>query len=107
MSQLWPSCRFQKETRAILSKSSIRDRLDAILFAAPDALGAFGGVTVLERYGLSPFAISGMVSCSPLATAEAAEITGLPIVSREELWDRAVVTDLLTPYIRQPALSAA
>ena len=98
---------FQKETRAILKNSSIRDRLDAILFAAPDALGAFGGVTVLEGYGLSPFAISGMVSCSPLATAEAAEITGLPILSREELWDRSVVASLVAPHLRQPALSAA
>ena len=98
---------FQKETRAILTKSSIRDRLDAILFAAPDALGAYGGVAVLERYGMSPFAISGMVSCSPLASAEAAEITGLPIVSREQLCDRAVVTDLLAPHMRQRELSAA
>ncbi|MGC3936860.1 hypothetical protein ACOTTU_03540 [Roseobacter sp. EG26] len=98
---------FQRETRAILNKSRIRERLDGILFAAPDALGAFGGVTVLERYGLSPFAISGMVSCSPLATAEAAEITGLPILTREQLWDRSMVTQLVRPYVRQPELCAA
>ncbi len=98
---------FQRETRAILNQSRIRERLDGILFAAPDALGAFGGVTVLERYGLSPFAISGMVSCSPLASAEAAQITGLPILSREELWDRAVVSKLVARHVRQLALSAA
>ena len=98
---------FQHETRAILNKSRIRERLDGILFAAPDALGAFGGVTVLERYGLSPFAISGMVSCSPLATTEAAEITGLPILSRQELWDRAVVSKLIAPYVRHPHQNAA
>ncbi|WP_371225215.1 hypothetical protein [Roseovarius sp. 2305UL8-3] len=98
---------FQNETRAILNKSRIRDRLDGILFAAPDALGAFGGVTVLERYGLSPFAISGMVSCSPLASAEAAQITGLPILSREELWDRAVVSQLIAPYLRDAHLKVA
>lgn len=93
---------FQKETRAILNKSRIRERLDGIIFAAPDALGAFGGVTVLERYGLSPFAISGMVSCSPLATAEASEITGLPILSQEDLRNQAVVSQLIEPYLRRP-----
>lgn len=98
---------FQKETRAILSKSRIRNRLDGILFAAPGALAAFGGVTVLERYRLSPFAISGIVSRSPLASAEAAEMTGLPILSRENLWDSAVVSHLVEPFARQGNLSAA
>lgn len=98
---------FQKETRAILTKSGIRDRLDAILFAAPDALGAFGGVTVLERYGLSPFAISGKVSLSPLATSETVEMTGLPVLSREQLWDSAVISDLVIPYLRQTIRAAA
>ena len=83
---------FQQETRAILQGSRIRDRLDGLLFAAPDALGAMGGVAVLERYGLSPFAISGMLTLSPLATQEALEITGLPILSRDELWDPAVIS---------------
>lgn len=98
---------FQRETRTILSNSRIRDRLDGILFAAPDALGAFGGVTVLEQYGLSPFAISGMVSRSPLATAEAAEVTGLPILSREELWDQEIVSKLIAPHVRGSALKFA
>lgn len=78
---------FQQETRAILRKSRIRDQLDGLLFAAPDALSALGGVMVLERMNLTPFAISGMVSCSPLAAKEAAEATGLPILSREDLWE--------------------
>ena len=34
-----------------------------------------GGVMVLEGFNLSPFAISGVVSCSPLAAAEAAAAT--------------------------------
>ena len=98
---------FQRETKSILKKSRIRDRLDGILFAAPDALGAFGGVTVLESYGLSPFAISGMVSCSPLGSAEAAEVTGLPVLSKEQLWDRSVVSELVAPHIRQPVRASA
>ncbi|MFY2825172.1 hypothetical protein [Ruegeria sp. MALMAid1280] len=92
---------FQQETRAILQSSRIRDRLDGILFAAPDALSALGGVTVLGRAGLGPFAISGMVSCSPLATAEAIEATGRPILSREDLWSPEVITRHVVPLMRR------
>ncbi len=92
---------FQQETRAILAAGAIRERMDGILFAAPDALSALGGVHVLERLGLSPFAISGMVSCSPLARAEAQEVTGLPILSREDLWDAGVIDAHIAPMMRR------
>ncbi|WP_299707200.1 hypothetical protein [uncultured Tateyamaria sp.] len=92
---------FQQETRDILKASHIRDRLDGILFAAPDALSALGGVMVLERLQLTPFAISGMVSCSPLATAEAAEVTGLPILSREDLWSPEAIALHVAPLMRR------
>ncbi len=91
---------FQQETRAILRASAIRDRLDGILFAAPDALSALGGVHVLEKLGLSPFAISGMVSCSPLARAEAEEVTALPVLSREDLWNPAMIQAHVGPMMR-------
>lgn len=91
---------FQQETREILKSSRIRDRLDGILFAAPDALSAMGGVIVLDRVGLAPFAISGMVSCSPLATAEAAEVTGLPILTREDLWSSEAIARHVAPLMR-------
>ncbi|MEM7641546.1 MAG: hypothetical protein AAF366_03365 [Pseudomonadota bacterium] len=94
---------FQQETRAILKGSRIRDRLDGILFAAPDALSALGGVMVLEDLDLTPFAISGMVSCSPLAAAEAAEVTGLPVLSREDLWARQTIDLHVAPLMRHLA----
>lgn len=92
---------FQQETRDILKSSRIRDRLDGILFAAPDALSALGGVVVLDQVGLAPFAISGMVSCSPLATAEAGDVTGLPILSREDLWSSDTIAQHVAPLMRR------
>ena len=92
---------FQQETRAILKASRIRDRLDAILFTVRDALSALGGVMALEKYNLSPFAISGMVSCSPLAAAEAAEVTGLPILSRQDLRSPETIELHVVPFLRQ------
>ncbi len=98
---------FQQETRAILRSSRIRDRLDGILFAAPDALSALGGVTVLAQVGLSPFAISGMVSCSPLAMAEAAEVTDRPILSREDLWSPEAIARHVAPLMRRDPVDMA
>lgn len=92
---------FQQETRAVLAGSMIRDRLDGILFAAPDALSAYGAVRVLERLGLSPFAISGLVSVSPLARAEAEEVTCLPILSRDDLRAPEVIRPLIAPLMRR------
>lgn len=91
---------FQQETREILKSSRIKDRLDGILFAAPDALSALGGVTVLNQMGLSPFAISGMVSCSPLAAAEAREVTKLPILSKQDLWLSETIAEYVLPLMR-------
>ncbi|MGQ0567694.1 MAG: hypothetical protein ACT4OK_21880 [Gemmobacter sp.] len=99
---------FQQETRAVLQASSIRDRMDGILFAAPDALSAYGAVQMLKPLGLSPFAISGLVSVSPLALAEAAEVTGLPILTREDLRSPDRIGGLVAPLMRHsPAKSAA
>lgn len=91
---------FQQETRAILKSSRIRDRLDGILFAAPDALSALGGETVLNKMNLGAFAISGMVSCSPLAASEAAAVTGLPILTREDLWSPDTIASHVAPLMR-------
>lgn len=91
---------FQQETAAILAGSSIIARMDALMFATPDALGAVGGVKVLAEFGLRPFAISGMVTRSPLAAAEAHKTTGVRLLTREELCDPASVSEALAETLR-------
>lgn len=78
---------FQAETAEIMKSSRIKDRLDASLFAAPDALGAVGGVSIMQKHGLTPFAVSGMVTRSPLAVREAEAVTGTKLLSRDDLID--------------------
>ncbi len=98
---------FQQETAAILNGSRIIDRMDALMFAAPDALGAVGGVKVLEQYDLRPFAISGMVTRSPLAVAEAHAATAVPLLTREDLCDPARISEALAETLRTAALPVA
>jgi hypothetical protein len=90
---------FQSETADLLRNSVIREALDGLLFAAPDALGALGGVTVLRQMGFEPFAVSGLVSCSPLAVAEAFAATHVPIVSRDDLRNPETVHELVQSFI--------
>lgn len=98
---------FQAETAAILRSSRIRWRMDGLLFAAPDALGALGGTEVLRAHGLRPFAISGMVTCSPLAQAEAVAATGIAHYSRGELASAEVARMLIAGFIRDASHRAA
>lgn len=60
-----------------------------MVFACGDAVAAAGGVTELARYGLRPDALTGIVSCSPLASAEAA--TKVPVLRKGDLADPAEV----------------
>lgn len=98
---------FQGETAAILKDSSIVERMDGILFATSDALGAVGGVSTLARYGHRPFALSGMLSLSALGTMEAETETNLPVISRDALCDGTTAADLIAPLMRNRTQEAA
>lgn len=78
---------FQKETAELLRSPRIRNAVAGVMYATPDAIGAAGGVSLLRQLGLEPFAVSGKVTCSPLASAEAEAATRVPLVSRAGLCD--------------------
>jgi hypothetical protein len=75
----------QTETRALVAGPLFRERIDGVVFAANDAMGAAAGVEWLRSAGLHVVAVSGALTASPLATAEAAAITGLPCLTIEQL----------------------
>ncbi len=56
-----------------------------MIFAAADALGASAGAEWLFQRDLPLVALSGRISASPLASREAAQITGLPVIGSEDL----------------------
>lgn len=76
---------FQRETAALLSSPRFADRLDGVVFAAGDAMGAAAGAAWLAGRGLTPLALAGTLTCSPLAAREAAEASGLPVLDLEAL----------------------
>jgi len=78
---------YQKETAALLADPGFRAGLSGVIFACGDALAAAGGVAELTRLGLRSMALTGILSCSPMASAEALAATGIEIVSRGQLHD--------------------
>ena len=75
----------QRETAMLLECPEVKARIHRLVFAAHDALGAIAGVDILRRrFGLTPDAISGLCSASPLAIQELSEFTDIPVVSNTQ-----------------------
>lgn len=75
----------QRETALLLASEEVKNRIHRLIFCAGDALGCIGGLQVLkEQFGLTPDAISGVFSSSPLATKELADHTEVPVFNNLE-----------------------
>lgn len=77
----------QLETAELLRSATLRERVDAIIFAAADAMGAMAGARWLAERNLPLIGLAGLVTASPLARQEAIEATGLPVFGLAELAD--------------------
>lgn len=70
----------QRETAMLLESEDVKSRIHKLIFCAGDALGAIGGIKVLQdRFNLAPDAVSGVCSSSPLAVQELREFTNIPV----------------------------
>jgi len=76
---------FQRETAMLLREPEVRSRIHKLVFCAADAAGVVGGLKVLkESFDLTPCAISGLCSSSPLALREITEFTDIPVLKSME-----------------------
>ncbi|PNU21782.1 DUF1611 domain-containing protein [Geothermobacter hydrogeniphilus] len=69
----------QQETAQVFGMAEFAGRLDGVMFAANDALGAQAGVAWLAARQLPVIGVTGVLTSSPLATREAEAATGLPV----------------------------
>jgi hypothetical protein len=87
----------QRETAMLLSSPEITSRINKLIFCANDAFGAIGGLRILqERFNLSPDALSGVCSSSPLHMRELAEFTNIPVFNSANP-DLRQLADILLP----------
>lgn len=76
---------FQRETAELLKSPAFARAVDAVVFAAGDAMGSAAGVQLLRAMGLPVTAASGVLTASPLAMREAEVATGLTVLDLEAL----------------------
>lgn len=80
---------FQRETAQLIADPWFQSRISGLVFACGDAVAAAGGVAELARLGLAPDLLTGMLSCSPMASREAEAATGIPVLRKSDLSDPA------------------
>lgn len=83
---------YQEETAGLFSSAAFQSIVHGIIFAANDAMGAKTGVEWLWQRDLPVLALSGVLTSSPLATREAQEAVGLPILKVKTLCDPAIAS---------------
>lgn len=88
---------FQDETARLLDSPVFTRLVDSIIFAAGDAMGGTAGVEWLRHKKLPVIAVSGLLTASPLAMAEAAKATGLPVLDKRALSAASVMSVLDIP----------
>ncbi len=91
---------YQEETAALLSSQLFAQNVDAVMFAANDALGAAAGVEWLRERNLPIVGITGTLAQSPLAMREAASATALRVYHLSQLSDPAFALNQLVPSRR-------
>lgn len=88
---------YQGETRQLLNAEFLHPLVDSVLFAAADALGASAGVGLLRAAGHDPAAVTGLLTVSPLAAAEAEAELDVPVLGTYELAQAETAMRFLAP----------
>lgn len=91
----------QRETAALLSSARTAQRLDAVLLAAADSMGAVMGASWLRGRGLPLRAVTGLLTSSPLATREAQHQLDVEVIATRALLNSTEAARLChrTPFV--------
>lgn len=98
---------FQRETASLLEMAAFQAGVDVILFAAGDAMGGAAGVSWLQERNLPVRGLTGLLTASPLAIAEAKAAVNVPVLDLEALSDPGIADQLMTKSGRPTLLPAA
>jgi len=76
---------YQEETARLLSSKKLMEKIDGLIFAAGEALGAKAGVEWLNRLDIPVAALSGTLTRSPLAMREAEKALNIRVLTSDDL----------------------
>ncbi len=97
---------YQPETAALLADPAFVAHVDGLLVAAADSLGASAAASWLREHVMTPHALSGVLTSSPLASTEAASVTGHQVWKLERLRNPNAAAQFLADLRAQRALVA-
>lgn len=80
---------YQRETKLLLNNHKLMSTVHKVLFSAGDSLAAINGINVLNSWGIRPFAISGLLTASPLLIKEVKANSNLPVYTINDLSSNA------------------
>ena len=85
----------QPETKALLSSPEFRHSVTGVLVAADSATSAVMVTERITHAGFPVYAMSGVFSQSPIACEEAAQSTGLPVLTLEDFSKTSTINYLV------------
>ena len=85
----------QRETAALVQSTRFAETVDAWVFAASEPLAAVGGIALLNSWGITPLAMSGLLSMSPLEMRETEIATGVSCATAAQLQSGSLNSRLL------------
>jgi len=80
----------QQETAALIRSKVFERAVDGVILAAGDPVCALGGLQLLQTLPTPVIAVSGVLTCAPLAIREAQQVTLVPVIATHDLSDPAV-----------------
>lgn len=76
---------YERETKMLLTNHQFISTVDGVVLSAGDSLAVINGVQVLNKWGIYPNLISGLLTASPLLIKEVKENTKVPVFTIDEL----------------------
>ncbi|HLO54746.1 MAG TPA: hypothetical protein VK169_10680 [Saprospiraceae bacterium] len=83
----------QRETEMLLNHEAFKETIDHVIFSSVDSLSALYGIESLVNMNLTPFALCGVFTASPLLLKEVSSRSSIPVLNLKEL--EAMELDLL------------
>jgi len=99
---------YQEETSSLLTAEIFSEKVDALIFAAGDAMGSWAGVQWLKQSSHIPvIAVSGKLTSSPLAIKEAEKALHMKVLTIKNLCSPSIFGFIQHCFSRQEILQSA
>jgi hypothetical protein len=93
----------QRETRMLLNNKKFMDSIDKVFYSSSESMGALQGVQILNRWGIIPYALSGLFTASPLLIQEVKDHTNIPVFTLGDLISGPVKYFTYSDVLKKPA----